>query len=711
VAQEWDEKAVFLAALDLAPGDRAAFLRGACPDEAARDRIEALLRHREQAGDTFTNAPTAMVMGSPRTRQIDEFQILGTIGEGGMGVVYLAEDTILGRKVAVKVLAPHLSGSEQALARFRQEAKNAAALQHPGIVSVFKFGEKDGFHYLVSEYVEGQTLAALIAEERDRRQSASGRRGTRRWCERSATIASRVADALDHAHRAGIVHRDVKPSNILIDREGRARLTDFGIAKHLVESTQSFQSQRMGSCHYMSPEQAAIAGPRIDQRSDIFSLGVVLYELIALRRPFDGKTVAQILRAVSTVDPSRLRTIDHDVPRDLDTIAIKALEKRPGDRYQTAAHMAADLRCFISGDPILAQPPGAMRRSRAWVRRHRRPLSAALSVVLIGLCVILAWGLFRQDRASRCPLVIHARVPGSMIRLTPVEGAPSDSGRTEAVGRESAMVRLRRGHYRITAVAPDGRFAQTSVLLLNPAETVSLELDPTQPDPSDDMVLVNAGTYSVGSPTHPRSVRLGAFYIDVAEVSNAEYRRFVRETSYEEPSQWKQFQYDESLADHPVVGVSWDDAQAFARWKGKRLPNADEWESAMRQNGGGLTPWDSTPETFSLATVRDRDQLDFGGWTAGYREYAAHSLPVRSHPEFCTKSGLFHGATNVREYTDTILAGPSLQIVVKGASWIDDPNTLNLAESLTTPARTGDAHPVPVRSLKTGFRCARSVAP
>src|SRR6185436_12587368 len=152
-------------------------------------------------------------------------------------------------------------------------------------------------------------------------------------------------------------HRDVKPSNILMDPAHGPRLTDFGIAKHLVEEARTRATDVIGSCHYMSPEQASIAKARVDQRSDIFSLGVVLYEMLALRRPFEGDTVVQVLRAVVSLDPPGLAQVDRRIARDLVTICHKALEKEPDRRYQTAAHMAADLRCFLEDRPILARPP------------------------------------------------------------------------------------------------------------------------------------------------------------------------------------------------------------------------------------------------------------------------------------------------------------------------------------------------------------------
>src|SRR5262245_47004097 len=201
-----DEKEVFLQALQLAGEEREAFLREACPDPALRERIHELLRHHAEAtGSTLDQEPASRAA----PERVDEFRILRQLGAGGMGVVYLAEDTILDRQVAIKLVAGHLETSDDALQRFKREARTAAKLQHPAIVPVFKFGFDGKYHYIVSEYVDGPTLGSLIAQEHATRRDKASTQSTKTWIRRSAEIASAIADALDSAHRAGVVHCDV----------------------------------------------------------------------------------------------------------------------------------------------------------------------------------------------------------------------------------------------------------------------------------------------------------------------------------------------------------------------------------------------------------------------------------------------------------------------------------------------------------------------
>lgn len=710
----WNEKSVFLEALGLEGAARERFLEGACPTAEARARIERLLRLHVETPAGFLESLETVVKptGEIDPGMIEGFTIVRELGRGGMGVVYLARDLELDRLQAVKVLAQHLVGSERAIARFRHEARAVAALNHAAIVPVHRYAQVNGLQYIAMEYVEGRTLAAMLegaraAEAAGGRgaKTGTGERDRRRAMVRMLAV---VADALDHAHRRGVIHRDVKPSNIIVDAAGEPHLTDFGIAKLATEDMSTVTGERAGTVHYMSPEQAALVAATVDHRADIFSCGVVLYEAVMLRRPFEGETTHQVLDAIRLREPRGMRSVDPSIDRDLETICQKALEKRPSERYQTAAHLAADLRCYLAGDPILARPPGLVRRVRTRLRRKRGVIVAGMGVVLALACGVLAWGLMWERAAGLGTVDVRADVAESRLWVIPVDGGVRQA---RDLGKNAGRARLAMGQYRVVAVAPNGVFAESSVVLVTPGQVIKAELLPGRSDPNDDMVLIEGREYVVDTAASPRTVRLEAFYIDRAEVSVEEFQAFVSGTNREMTKEWTAFYKDKPVADRPVVGVSWEEAQEYARWKGKRLPTADEWESAMRSTSGELVPWMDASAAPALATIRDRDNLDFGGWEIGYKEYAAHVLPVRSHPELASKRGLFHGATNVRELTDTLLGGPSMQVVVKGASWVDDPERLNFSESMTNPVRTGEKPAKPSRSLKTGFRCARSVKP
>lgn len=708
--QPWDEKAVFLTALALDTGDRESFLAGACSTDEQRERIRRLLvQHAARTSippDTSSATPTDM------PGNIGVFRILRVIGEGGMGIVYLAEDTVLGRRVALKVLANHLTGSEAALGRFRDEARSAAALQHPSIVPVYSFGFDAGRHFIASEYVDGPTLASVIAAEA---ASASRSQSTdvHAWHRRIAACCAAIADALECSHRAGIIHRDVKPSNILIDPSGAARLTDFGVAKHLAPDAPIARSGIIGSCHYMSPEQASTASVRIDQRSDVFSLGVVLYEALAFCRPFDGKTLNDVLRAVASPEPPPgLRTLDRRIPIALQTICHKAIEKSPHHRYQSAAHLAADLRSFLAGDPILAQPATLGRTVRRWMRRHRRGLQWTALLAMTFSTAALGVLVRELKHAGLCRLDVVADLPIAEVTVLPlsVHSEHFDESMQQP-GSETTRL-LPPGHYRIIVRAPSDVTTETSICLITPGDTtrVSVTLNKSS-TLSDAMFLVPGAEYSLGRDDQVRVVRLAAFYIDTSEVSNREFRDFLISNGTPLQPIWQTCPYDARYDELPAVGMTWDEAQAFARWKGKRLPTADEWEAAVRGADSRRTPWLVPPSTLRLASVRERDALEYGGIAAACAAYLAGVTPVAGGVDFATPSGLLHTATNVREFTDTIITNAGFQIVIKGACWLDDPDTLDFTSMRTLPAVTIGSTPTPTRSVKTGFRCAMSVRP
>lgn len=746
----WDEKSVFLHALELPADQRETYLGRACPDEAARRRILTLISHHDQAADKPFNVVPDIEHPANQPTRIDEFKIIHRLGAGGMGIVFLAEDMILNRKVALKLLPAGMADSERALARFRQEARSAAALQHPAIVSVFKFVSEPDRQYIVSEFVDGPTLATLIT---DRRTSAAGPRphDLRDWHRRSAQIVATIAEALESAHRAGIVHRDVKPSNILMDPVLGPRLTDFGIARQITDETRSEQTELIGSCHYMSPEQASIAGARIDQRTDIFSLGVVLYELLSSRLPFDGPTIPLVLRAVVECSPARLRSLERQIPVDLETICRKAMEREPGNRYQSAAHLAADLRSFLDGRPILARPPGPVRRLTETVRGHPKKFAAA-GVLGLMLVIALLYSRVQSDYDARMAwLTIKSQLgdlratvrrvtrPADNLSEPPKELGPAASG----------SFALTPGQYRITIQTqrdnrfgeydlwlPSGKAAETTIHVIDAEDpsqkgfyktkydpvdlprdeasrTVLACLAPATPDILKDMVRFEAGEYQIGvedsignASIALRSVKLKAFYIDQYEVSNADYKAFTDATGYPIPAYWEWNKgYPEAFADHPVITVSSADAMAYAAWRNKRLPTAEEWEAAARAPGGGLYPWSPGEPPPTLPEFGIKELLDSTGIKLELCQstYESFTSPVRSHPEFSTKLNLFHTMTNVAELTSTVVNDGLLVSMRKGGAWFSHPSHMDLSIIATAPASS--------YSNSVGFRCARSAHP
>src|SRR6185436_1878862 len=277
-------------------------------------------------------------------KTVGRYFVHSLIGIGGMGRVYLAEDAELGRRVALKLLLKHFTHDEKQLLRFRQEARAASALNHPNILTVHEIGQVDGAYFIATEYVDGETL-----RERLHHSSIA--------LPEAIDIATKITDAMATAHAAGIIHRDIKPENVMLRRDGYVKLLDFGVAKltEKVTAVPPFDSQPtattlirtdpgviMGTVYYMSPEQ--IRGLRVDARSDIWSLGVLLYELVAHRRPFEAETQGDTIVSILQTDPASLLNHISNAPAELQRILIKALTKTVDERYQRAEEMATDLR-------------------------------------------------------------------------------------------------------------------------------------------------------------------------------------------------------------------------------------------------------------------------------------------------------------------------------------------------------------------------------
>jgi eukaryotic-like serine/threonine-protein kinase len=403
---------VFNAAVEQPPDERAAFLERSCDgDKALRRKIELLLKYHDTSGDfikspAFKAAPE-LLAGDPQAligQNLGCYRVDAVAGVGGMGIVYLAWDERLGRKVALKLLPESMVANEAELERLKREARTASALNHPNIVTIHDIGEVDSTHYVATEFIEGTTLRERMTKGPILPNDA-------------VDIAAQVASALCVAHRAGIVHRDIKPENIMLRPDGYVKVLDFGIAKLTQQETlgtttvlraqpPTQQSMMLGTTRYMSPEQAMTQ--QVDARSDLWSLGVVLYEMLAGRAPFEGETAADVMAAIFDRDPQPLKHRVPIVPPALQRVVDRSLRKDPAERYQTAEEMLSELRA------IKEKADGIGGRRARWIA------IAAVAAMLVGVA------LFYASRGGRTAAARAPALTEKSIAVLPLQNLSED---------------------------------------------------------------------------------------------------------------------------------------------------------------------------------------------------------------------------------------------------------------------------------------------
>ena len=664
-----------------------------------------------------------------------KYRILEVVGRGGMGVVYKAEDLKLKRNVALKFLPAELVKDPEAKERFVLEARAAAALSHPNICTIHEIEEAEGKSFIAMEYVDGQSLREKLKKDSLELDEA-------------LEVAIQITDGLNAAHKKDIIHRDIKSANIMVTENGQVKIMDFGLAKVKGGTLLTREGTTLGTVAYMSPEQAR--GEDVDHRTDIWSLGVVLYEMFGGRLPFQGEREASILYSVVNEEPKSLKSIKPDIPSAVLQIIDRAIKKKPESRYVSAEDMLKDLRKFR--DSLKAEQAGIFNL-RSFFRWVRRPIVAFPAIVLIAaICFSAVWYFNRQakirwarqellpdierliatsfgdttevfklveeakkylsddPRLSELMVQCSSKVtvktnpPGAKI-FSKVYRNPNDEWEFLGISPiEDLRVPLTHFRWKMEKDEYETVYAVTATFGLDfskkkgivPVEIVR-DLDKEGSIP-EKMVRVRGAELSIG--------KFGDFFLDRYEVTNKQYKEFVdsgayrdrkywkheffkdgRALSWEEamaefidqtgrpgPATWKAGNYPEGGEDHPVSGVSWYEAAAYAEFVGKTLPTGYHWDLARVEP----SPWAEYTNFFNqlypLSNFKDEGPASVG-----------------SHPGM-TLYGAYDMAGNVREWCwNESQKGR----VIRGGAW-NDTTYMFLNWSQSPPFD---------RSPKNGFRC------
>ena len=683
-------------------------------------------------------------------KTLKHYRITSRLGEGGMGAVYVAEDTELGREVALKVLPPEMAGDADRLGRFKQEARAVAALTHPNIVTVYSVEEADGLHFITMELVRGRPLSERV--------EPGGLA-----LERLLELAIPAVEGVAAAHKRGVTHRDLKPDNVMVDEEGRPRVLDFGLAKVEpalagdADATVTAEGRVLGTVVYMSPEQAQ--GKTVGPASDVFSLGIILYELATGERPFQGDNNVSVLTSILRDTPSPL---SHSAPRpvgQLDAIVARCLAKDPAERYPSAEELAADLKrlqsALISGDTSISGI--AATPVRAGGRRRLAVAGLGLAALVIVVSVV-GWFVWRDQRAEwartvaipriqelrdgatwlewgtagweahelateaaeflgddpaleqawddvSLPIDVTSEPPGAGVwakAYTDLDGEWRYLGTTPLEGirfpRGVSRVRLEADGRRpvLDAVFNIGGFFQT-------AWSYTLRPEGELPD---EMVFVPGDKKDLMLPgiDHLEGLETGDYLLDRHEVTQREYKAFVDDGGYADPSYWehpfvdggKTLTFEQAMArfvdttgrpgpagwevadypegrdDLPVSGVSWYEAAAYARWAGKELPTLYHWnQAALTWASGSIVP---------LAN------------------FGSGGLRAVGESRSMNRYGTFDMAGNVREWVANAVE-PRQSRFILGGGW----NDLGWAFNDAYAQSPWD------RQLTNGFRCMREL--
>lgn len=408
--------------------------------------------------------------------QIPDFEILGELGRGGMGVVYRARQISLDRMVALKIL-PTGSVDPAATDRFTREAETAATLHHTNIVPIHSVGHHNGLHWYAMQLIDGQSVSQWASNQDSRGNEV---------IDEAVRIGIAAAEALQHAHERGVIHRDVKPGNLLLDQDDQVWLTDFGLARRNSDVTATATGAMLGTPRYMSAEQISASDDSVDHRTDIYSLGATLYELITGQPVFDAPSPLQLLSRIQRDEPSSPRVHNSRVPRELELVLLKSLDKDPGRRYQTAEAMASDLRAIRDHQPISAKGLPLWLRASRWHRRHRERngwmVTATLATVATFLALFGIWHQYRASQRGRLQIATDGRLHFASIK--PLGASENSQSPLRLTAPNQQPLDLAKGAYRLR-MDSDGRFSESAIAQVHASEVNQiLYVDRREPPPT-----------------------------------------------------------------------------------------------------------------------------------------------------------------------------------------------------------------------------------
>jgi serine/threonine protein kinase len=691
---------------------------GATPS-VSRELNPGLAASGAAASSVTEDQPTVALPPPPPPEMVSEGRVLGgryqldeCIGSGGMGTIYRARRLHIGDTVAVKILRPEVVDNAVSRERFHREARAAAMLHHPNAVVIHDFGEDaDGTTYIVMELLEGHSLRQVLQAQRTLEP------------DRAYEIIRQTCAAVEAAHRRGIVHRDIKPDNIVLvnshDITDHIKILDFGIAKLRDKSSDKLGLEKsltnvgtvIGTPYYMSPEQCQ--GEPADARSDIYSLGVVMYEMLTGVIPFNAKTPTGVAIKHVTEAPRPLSELRPSLAPAIERVVLRALEKDPAARQQSALEIAREFEAALKGSAQEAVP------SRA--DAPTAEIGAASFATSVIPEASTTGDRQREFETQIGDAPIPAAAPTSVPAATPPPRPPATAApqrrsppvMTIGVAAILLLILSGLGWWVLSSREPSPTDAAAVIATPTPAESTQPSPPPTPATPvaPAGMVYVPGGELRMGRdegdeyerPAHTVTVK--PFFMDQTEVTNEQYQRFIDATGHPAPPAWKGTRFPADVEKLPVTDVTWEDAQAYAKWAGKRLPTEEEWEFAARGTDGRLYPWGNEFRAdfanVAAAPSEKRRLAPVGQFAQGVSPFGVLDLSGNAWEWTASDYTAYPGGT-----LPTIPAGYENLKVIRGGSYAGPSERATATARRGWPATRGN---LSLDYTQTGFRCAQDV--